>query len=466
MKLWRLTTFYTASLLLLSSCASGPTPPSPTQIDTTLPIVELTKNGVITDMRTVAFEWNTLKDPRVNGVVVYREHYTPEDGSTFELHDVVSNRFQTHYLDQRVEPETNYKYKFATFSERANGVMSRVASVATLPALASVSWIHSITGLPRTAKIIWRPHSSQLVKRYIVERKTLDDEEWSIVARLDGRLNAEFIDQDLEDNSVYLYRVKVETYNSIISKPSDIVKVVTKALPQEVMNIKATNNLPKKIRVEWDPVMAEDFRLYHVYRSSSPDGGYDLVAKLRDTTFTDSVVEDGASYYYRVSAVDKDGLESPSERHSIHGQTLVKPNAPALVEGFLRGSIIELTWRKTDARTLSYTVERTESAGWLDSTTTTFKGVESEHFIDRKIRPNAQYSYTVYSVDRNNILSERSQEVKLVTPEHMGTTRPQKIKAPQQNYEAPVVPQRRVVPQTDGIEEVIMPMEDMDMSEI
>lgn len=139
MKLWTLSTLCTASLLFLSSCASSPTPPTQAKIDTSLPIVELTQNGVIADMKTVAFEWNSIKDPRVNGIVVYRERFTPEDGSNFEQHDVVGNRFQTHYLDQNVEPETAYRYKFATFSQESNGVSSRVASATTLPLLSSVS---------------------------------------------------------------------------------------------------------------------------------------------------------------------------------------------------------------------------------------------------------------------------------------------------------------------------------------
>jgi fibronectin type 3 domain-containing protein len=232
------------------------------------------------------------------------------------------------------------------------------------------------------------------------------------------------------------------------------------------MNIKTTHNLPKKIRVQWDPTMQEDIRAYHVYRSSSINGGYELVAKIRDTSYVDTIVEDGANYFYRVSAVDKDGLESEYERNSIHGKTLVKPNAPAMAEARLKGSVVELVWRKTDTRTVSYMVERSESVGWLDKTTTKYQGIKSEQFIDRKLRPDAQYGYKIYSVDRDGILSNPSIEVKVVTPEAMKQQASPHTNSAQPQQQQREYTQPRATPTTDGVEEIIMPMENIDLSEI
>jgi PBP1b-binding outer membrane lipoprotein LpoB len=74
MKLWTLSTLCTASLLILSGCATSPTPPQELKIDPSLPKVSLTQNGVIVDMKTVAFEWSSIKDPRVEGVYVYKQN--------------------------------------------------------------------------------------------------------------------------------------------------------------------------------------------------------------------------------------------------------------------------------------------------------------------------------------------------------------------------------------------------------
>lgn len=457
MKLWKLSTLWTASLLLISGCATSPTPPEEVKIDSSLPMVELTQNGVIVDMKTVAFEWSSIKDPRVKGIYIYKEHFTPEEGSQFEQYDVIENRFKTHYLDKNVEPDTRYSYKFRTFSENANGVLSQAVDVNTLPVLASVSWIHSITGMPRSAKIIWRPHPNNRVSAYTIERKTLEEEAWEEVATIEGRLNAEYIDSGLKDNFVYIYRIKSLTYDNLVSTPSQGVKVVTKALPIPVVNIKTTNNLPKKIRIDWDASTQKDFEQYYVYKSESIDGSYELIAKLYNNTFVDTVDEDGKSFFYRVSVVDKDGLESEHEKNSIHGMTLAKPSAPAIVEAKLIGSSIELMWSKADKRARSFVVERTEVKGWFETNTELYEGIKSQHFIDKNILPSSQYLYKVYSVDKDGIKSDSSIEVKIETPESA------------EIQEAPIQESKKevkVAPKSDTTQEVIVPVENLDLSEI
>jgi len=57
MKLWKWITLYTVFLLILSGCAgSTPVPKQDIVIDTTLPMVKITKNGILPDMQAIAFE--------------------------------------------------------------------------------------------------------------------------------------------------------------------------------------------------------------------------------------------------------------------------------------------------------------------------------------------------------------------------------------------------------------------------
>gem|GEM_PF-237796 len=624
MKFWTLSTLCTASLLILNGCVASPTPPEELKIDSSLPMVKLTQNGLIVDMKTVAFEWTSVKDPRVQGVYVYKESFTPENGSQFEYYATIPSRFQTHYLDKNVEPDSRYNYRFRTFSKDAHGVESKTVPVNTLPVLSSVSWIHSITGMPRSAKIIWRPHTNERVNSYIIERKTLEEEEWkkidTIMGRLNaeyidaelddnyvyiyriravtfddivstpsegvkvvtkalpravvnikttnnlakkiqiswdastqedfelyhvyksknmdggyeliaklskdahgvesktvpvntlpvlssvswihsitgmprsakiiwrphtnervnsyiierktleeeewkkidtivGRLNAEYIDAELDDNYVYIYRIRAVTYDDIVSTPSEGVKVVTKALPRAVVNIKTTNNLAKKIQISWDASTQEDFELYHVYKSKNMDGGYELIAKLHNSnSFIDNIDEDGKSYFYRVSVIDKDGLESEHEKNSIHGMTLPKPSAPGIVEAKLTKLTIELIWSKADPRARSFIVEKSETKGWFDKTSETYEGITSQHFSDKNILPNSKYLYTVYSVDKDGVKSEPSIEVKIETPESTEIeSTPVKKRADKEV---------KIAPRSDKKQEVISPAENLDLNEI
>ncbi|MEA2072054.1 MAG: hypothetical protein U9O86_00585 [Campylobacterota bacterium] len=458
MKFWTLTTLWTVSLLLLSACGAKPTPQKETVIDNTLPSVQLTNNGMIVGMKSIAFEWNNISDHRVRGIYVYKKTPSVDDKpSELQYFSTIDSRFKTHFVDSDVNPDTRYSYVFQTFKDDADGPKSKPFVVNTLPVLQSVSWIHSITGMPRVAKIIWRPHTNEKVKAYVVERKTLEDEKWEKHATVTGRLSAEYIDEELNDNYVYMYRVRVVTYDGITSTPSQIVKVVTKALPMSIKNIKTTTNLPHRIDIKWGESKEEDFALYYLYRSSDIDGRYELIAKLHNSKFSDKIDEDGKSYFYRVSCVDKDGLESENSKSSIQGVTLSRPDAPAIVEAKNLGKSIEIHWSQTDPRSVSYIVTKLHKKGWFKESSEEFIGIKSHKFIDTNVEPDSTYTYVVQSLDKHEIISEESVAVKIITPESTEIQRAPQAKVTE-------VKESVVAPVVETKEELISAPQDLDLS--
>ena len=421
MKLRKLAIFCTVSLLILSGCGTAPKPADKPKIDTSLPVVELTQNGIFLDMNAIAFEWKNIEDMRVKGIYIYRRDMSKkqEKGSknnNLKYYDTIKNRFATHYADTKVKPDTQYSYSFKTFSKDAESKMSKIKLINSLPVLQSVVWIKSIQNMPRTAKIIWRPHTNEKVKSYIIERKTLSENKWKKITTVKGRLNAEFIDTKLKDDFVYKYRIKVVTFDEIVSSPSDIVEVITKSLPISIKNIKATTNLPRKIKVTWDKSTTEDFNRYYLYRAEKSDGSYKLIAKLYNNIFIDSINEDAKEYFYRVSAVEKNGLESIHNKLSIQGITLMKPKTPTLLEARLIGGKIHIEWRNKDPRVKTFKVVRKTKTSWLKAITDEFHGIEGNKFIDADIGPNITYTYQVYGVDSYNIHSKPSIELEIRTP--------------------------------------------------
>jgi fibronectin type 3 domain-containing protein len=59
---------------------------------------------------------------------------------------------------------------------------------------------------------------------------------------------------------------------------------------------------------------------YNIYRSVTRSGPYALVAsRVPSTTYSDSIVNSGKTYFYVVTAVDQSGSESKySEEVSVH----------------------------------------------------------------------------------------------------------------------------------------------------
>ena len=455
MKLWQLATFLTVSALTFSGCVgNGPKPKS--IVDNSLPIVTLTKNGVFTDMKAVALEWNSVKsDPRVEGIYVYKKRVDSKEKSN-KFYDTIKNRFVTHYLDEDVKPETEYSYVFKTFTKEAESISSREIVVKTLPALESVTWIHVIQEMPRSAKIIWRPHINEIVKHYIVERKTLADAEYKKLAVVKGRLSAEYIDEDLKDSHVYKYRVRAVTYNDIVSYPSKEVKVLTKALPVSIENIVASSDLAKKIILTWERTSIKDFLTYNVYRSRSIDGNYEVVHSTKATEYIDNIDKDGKDYFYRVSVVDLDNLESRHDVKSVHGKSLARPTTPSLVGVKLVGKNLEINWKSDDPRVKSFVVEKSIKKSWIETQSEEFVDIRGQVFVDTKVEPKKTYYYKVYSVDAFSIRSEASIEVQFTTKENEGRII-KKVAPKVQKVETEVIQKEN---------NLVKPMDDLDLSEL
>ena len=460
MKLLSLSTLCAVSLLILSGCQGiSPLPKKKVVIDSTLPVVTLTKNGIMRDMKTVAFEWKSIKDPRVKSIYVYKRVSGEKASNELAYYDTIDNRFKTHYLDADDEPNTKYSYAFRVVAKDTQGKLSEIYDVNTLPVLQSVAWIHSIAGLPRSAKIIWRPHENQRVESYIIERKTFKDEKFEKIATLKGRLNAEYIDEGLADNAVYLYRIRVKTYDGIVSTPSEIVKSVTKALPKPVKYISATKDLPKMIKINWSASKQKDFSQYYLYRGKDIDSSFDLIAKLENNHYTDHIDKDGKVYFYRVSVVDKDGLESEHDKNTIMGMTLPKPDAPVITGVKLIDSGVELSWKKTDPRIKSFIIERKHRTSWFKETTKEYKNIFKNSFVDKNINPDSTYTYLVYGIDENGIVSKPSSEVKIKTAESDKIIDGEKSE-PIKEVEV------RGQDNTDTTQETVMPAKDLDLNEL
>ena len=416
MKLYKLVTYCAVSALILSGCVgSAPTPETEPVVDETLPVIKLTQNGTKTDINAIALEWGAITDPRVRGVYVYKGSLGEKDPKEVSYYETINSRFTTHYLDTKVKPETDYTYQFKVYSQEAEGLSSTAKVISTLPMMDSVTWIHSVTDMPRSAKIIWRPHSNEKVRAYKLQRRELTSKEWNDVTEIEGRLSAEYIDMDLKDKYTYIYRIRALTYDKLVSNPSDEVKVVTKPLPDDIKNITTTRDLPKKIEIKWSKSNAEDFYVYYLYRATSVGGSYELLAKIKDNMFVDNIEEDGKIYFYRVSAVDKDGLESKHDENSVQGSTLVKPKAPDLVEAKLEKEQVIISWSKAEPRVKTYVVEKKYSKSLFDKSEEEFENISGLEFIDSEIQPDKTYHYRVFSVDEFGIKSEPSIQVELKT---------------------------------------------------
>ena len=317
------TILLTTSILLLSGCTNvmdSINPPTKPKVDNSIEVVNYNSIRTIPDMINVGFEWEKVNDPRVIGYNFYRTEID-KGSKELKLVKVIDNKYATHYVDKGLEPKTRYAYQIS--SRIAGGIESKTTDayiVQTLPRIVPVDFVQAISNLPNSVKLVWNPHPDKRVGYYRIEKYNTLINQWILLKTIKNRLQVEYLDTGLDNNSSYKYRVKAFSFDDVESAPSKVVVAKTKPLPVSPTNVRTTNN-PKKIVVSWGASPTNDVVKYVVYRSNFRLLGYTKVKEVNTNTFEyiDNTENTGKSYYYKVLAVDKDGLESSSGVEPVHG---------------------------------------------------------------------------------------------------------------------------------------------------
>jgi fibronectin type 3 domain-containing protein len=118
----------------------------------------------------------------------------------------------------------------------------------------------------------------------------------------------DFIDTKLADGTTYSYRVKAVDVDGLQSEFSEIISATTKAVPSRPKGITAEGG-KGKITIFWEANPEADIARYHIYRKTP--FGFRKIGSTDGTSYTDEKRKDGKTYTYKVSAVDRDDLESP-----------------------------------------------------------------------------------------------------------------------------------------------------------
>jgi uncharacterized protein len=410
-----------ALILLFSGCNNvfdGLNTPTKPKINESIETVDFNSIKSIPDIVSIGFEWQKVNDPKVIGYNFYRTDLQ-KDGKSLKLVKTIENRYATHYVDKDLEPNTKYAYQIS--AKTADGSESRTTDaymVQTLPRIVPVSFVQAISELPNRVKLLWRPHQDKRIEYYRIEKFNTTLNEWIHLKTVDQRLQVEYIDTGLDNNTSYKYRIKAFTFNHVESAPSPVVVGKTKALPLDVTNIKASNNQTKKINISWNASNTSDIIKYEIHRSSYSSLGFSKIATVNSDVleYEDKINDDGKSYYYRVIAIDKDHLQSPFKGNAVEGKTLGKPAKPILTLGQIQGNKAILNWRAGDNRAISYNVQKRIRLNFFEYKTLNFNNINDLRFEDTDILSGVEYKYSIQANDEFGLVSERTDETSLTLP--------------------------------------------------
>lgn len=379
-----------------------------TTIDSSLP--KPTNIRTISGRNQVGFEWSLIDNPRITAVAIYKS----DSNGSFTKIATLDDRFITHYADVGLAPDTTYYYRFAT--NAAGGVESDLGTpvtVKTLPTLDAVSFIAPVDSLPKRAKIVWKPHPNDSVIEYQVQKTDAAGRDWVLVSTVGPRLMAEYIDTNVQSGQVYNYRVIAKTFDGQLSLPSKTVQVKPKNLPMAIVEINATKTIPKRIVVQWKGPN-QSFEAYQLYRAIKPDGTFEPILKTKETIYNDNITEDGAVRYYKVSVVDKDGLESTAQQVAT-GTTKPLPPSPNFTQASITENKVQLAWDRPQYKEpLKFRI--TKKWGTVNQKESVIEDIPATVFVDTDVIPGTKYTYYVQSVDKDGLFSVFSDGAELSIP--------------------------------------------------
>ena len=233
---------------------------------------------------------------------------------------------------------------------------------------------------------------------YNVLRRTADTD-WDVLA--ENVTDVTYKDETAQAGTEYFYTVQgVAADGKTVSKGYDTTGVSARVpypIPANVAQVEAKAGVGS-VTVTW--AEAENAESYHVYRSvyeNAEDTGWTVIGKnVTETSYQDTDVQSGETYYYNVKGVNKDGLQS-NGWGAAASVTVPYPD-PSLVEVVNASADLDgitVTW-KTAANAETFSVyRRTADAAWdriaKDLTGTTY--------TDKDVLPGTTYWYTVKGVN-------------------------------------------------------------------
>jgi fibronectin type 3 domain-containing protein len=382
------TTLSIGSLILL---ITGCTPNQPIKSSPNIPQVGYVHS--LSDRNAIALEWKIVNRPSITGYYIQRS----KDKKHYETIKKIENRYQTHWSDTNVKPNHTYFYKISTYNQKGIPSYAKFIQAHTLGPIEPIPFIANANLKAKgMIKIIFRPNPNERIEKYKIQRFNDKNGEWKTIDTIKPRLSAEYIDKGLVDGKIYQYRIISVSYDDLESLPSKVLTAKTLQKPAIIIQAIATNDLPRQIHLSWNRVNSAV--KYNIYESYFPNTGFNLKTTTKNIFYNDMIKKDGAMRYYKITSVDKYGIESMMPKNPVMGSTLSIPAKP--IVSIVRGNnSIKFILSSPDGRAVKYLVKKDDGDKVLK--------IHNVHngWTDTNIKPKKNYTYKIYAIDKNGLVS-------------------------------------------------------------
>ncbi|MGN0651122.1 MAG: hypothetical protein ACI4KM_11845 [Oscillospiraceae bacterium] len=365
------------------------------------PLAAPTISSISTDGSSVTLNWST-----VTGATSYRIYRADSATGTKTLLKGVST---TTYTDTTVTAGKTYYYFVAAYDSvnKKLSAYSAAKSIKVETPLAAPA-ISAISTNGSSVTLAWNKVTGATSYRiYRAESAT------GTKSLLKAVTSTTYTDSTVTAGKTYYYFVAA--YDSATARLSaySAAKSIKVQTPLAAPTISAISTNGSSVTLTWNKVTGATS--YRIYRAESATGTKTLLKGVATTTYTDSTVTAGKTYYYFVAAYNSTTgtLSAYSAAKSIKVETPLA--APAISAISTDGSSVTLAWNKITGAT-SYRIYRADSA---TGAKTLLKGVATTTYTDSTVTAGKTYYYFVAAYDSvNKKLSDYSaaKSIKVETP--------------------------------------------------
>ncbi len=236
----------------------------------------------------------------INGYYIYRS--AKIDGKYTKIGQVDDKSIED-YLDKSVDYNKKYYYKVKRYvvsdGKTYSGALSQATRNDAVIKIDKIEKLKAVRSANTAITISWK--SDSFATEYRVSYRVAGKGKYTTAAVTNG---TSYKINGLKLGTTYEFKVRGEnsfgngSYSKVISK---------KALPPN-MDAPELTTSSKSIKVKWTPYSSSSG--YRIYRKDSKNGSYKLIKTInsgKTSSFSDSKVKNGKTYYYRVQMFKKSG---------------------------------------------------------------------------------------------------------------------------------------------------------------
>jgi len=368
-------------------------------------------------VRSISLAWDRHPDSEIKKYRIYRNSAVDGD---FKLVKEISDRSETEYTDkdksgEKIRDGQKYYYRMtAVNSGGSESELTAPVSGVTFGPPPGPTSIQVSSGMVKQVVISWKALSGPEVIGYAIYRGESPDS-LKLIKKIRKRGASKFKDaggwdKRLKDGTKYYYTVRSINTVGVESMTEEIAEAITKPVPAAPVGMSATQNEVGKTTLSWSPNEEPDIASYRILRSESSNGKFRTIGSTVEAMFKDVDLKNGASYYYQIQAIDKDGLVSEPSK-TVETTTKPTPSAPLGLEASAAKSSVTLSWTANQEPDIDHYVIYSVGIFGRHKIGTT----KSSSYIVEKLKSGSTYSYIIVAVDKDELSSEPSVPAQIKT---------------------------------------------------